>query len=73
LKTFLFGDASLMLADDESLLQNGIIDSTGVLDLILLVEEKFGATVADAEVTPENFDSVARISSYVQRKSMTTA
>jgi acyl carrier protein len=66
--TFLFGDASLMPGDDQSLLQNGIVDSTGVLDLILLVEDKFGLRVADEDVTPENFDSVDRISRFLERK-----
>jgi acyl carrier protein len=56
------------LADDASLLDQGIIDSTGVLEVIGFVESTFGITVEDAEMLPENLDSVARISAFVARK-----
>jgi acyl carrier protein len=56
------------LADDESLLDAGIIDSTGVLDLIGFIEQEFGITVADEELVPENLDSIARLTAFVERK-----
>ena len=56
------------LSDEASLLAQGIIDSTGVLEVIAFIESTFGIRVEDHEVLPENLDSVARIASYVQRK-----
>lgn len=66
--TFLFGDASGMLPDDASLLGQGVIDSTGVLDLVLFMEEEFGFRVDDEEVIPDNFDSVNNLTAYAQSK-----
>jgi acyl carrier protein len=63
---FLFDDSPV--ARDVSLTESGIMDSTGVLEMLLFLEETFGITVADEEVVPEHFDSVARISTYVRRK-----
>jgi acyl carrier protein len=56
------------LADDASLLDQGIIDSTGVLEVIGFVESTFGITVEDAEMLPDNLDSIQRISDFVARK-----
>lgn len=56
------------LADDASLLDQGIIDSTGVLELTAFLEEKFGIQVADDELLPENLDSVANLEAYVKKK-----
>src|SRR5205085_228552 len=64
--TFLFDNGDV--AEDASLLGEGIMDSTGVLELILFVEETFAISVADDEILPENFDSIARIAAYVERK-----
>jgi acyl carrier protein len=65
---FLFGDASAMLADDDSLLSQGIIDSTGVLDLMMFMEDEFGIRVADVDVVPDNFDSVRSLARYAENK-----
>lgn len=54
--------------DKASFLEEGIIDSTSVLDLVLFVEEKFGITVDDEEITPENFDSVSQLAAFVRQK-----
>ena len=51
-----------------SLLDHGVIDSTGVLEVIAFIERRFEIRVDDEEILPENLDSVARISAYVQRK-----
>ncbi len=56
------------LTDEASLLDKGIIDSTGVLEVIAFVEEAFGITVEDSEMLPDNLDSIARISDFVLRK-----
>jgi acyl carrier protein len=56
------------LADTDSLLEHGIIDSTGVLEVIAFIEESFGITVDDVEMVPENLDSIERIAAYVTRK-----
>jgi len=55
--------------DEASFLEEGIIDSTSVLDLVLFVEEKFGISVEDEEITPENFDSVSLLAAFVSQKS----
>ncbi|MBI5566864.1 MAG: acyl carrier protein [Chloroflexi bacterium] len=60
-------------SDDASFLEEGIIDSMNVMELILFVEEKFGVEVADDEIVPDNFDSVARIAAFVGRKSAVAA
>ena len=56
------------LADEASLLDNGIIDSTGVLEVIGFLERTFGLQVEDAEMVPDNLDSIAKITAFVQRK-----
>ena len=56
------------LTDDASLLDRGIIDSTGVLEVIGFLEDEFHLQVEDAEMIPENLDSVDRIVSFVGRK-----
>ncbi|RLC79677.1 MAG: acyl carrier protein, partial [Chloroflexi bacterium] len=49
-------------------LEEGIVDSTGVLELVMFVEETFGVTVEDEEILPENFDSVTQLARYVRVK-----
>ena len=56
------------LRDDTSLLDQGIIDSTGVLELVGFLEDTFGISVLDNETLAENLDSIDRIAAYVQRK-----
>jgi len=58
----------LKLSDDASLLEHGIIDSTGVLELVTFLEDRFDITVDDAEMVPQNLDSVESISSFIGRK-----
>lgn len=60
------------LLDDDSLLDKGIIDSTGVLEVIGFLEDSFGFSVDDAEMLPDNLDSIARITQYVARKTAST-
>jgi len=55
-------------ADDASLLDSGILDSFGVMELVAFVEEEFGVQVEDDEILPANFDSVEAIVAYVESK-----
>lgn len=64
---FLFGkDAGL--DDNASFLENGVIDSTGILELVSFLEEEFSISVEDEELIPENLDSVNNVVAYVERK-----
>jgi acyl carrier protein len=56
------------LGDDDSLLDKGIIDSTGVLELIGFIEQTFNFTVGDDELVPDNLDSVNRLIAFVTKK-----
>lgn len=64
---FLFGKSENLL-DGESLLGKGVIDSTGVLELIQFLEERYGINVEDKEATPQNLDGVNNITNYVSKK-----
>jgi acyl carrier protein len=66
-KNLLFSDNGFEYDDDDSFLQEGIVDSVGVLELVLFVEEKFGVAVDDQDITPDNFDSVNKLADYIQR------
>ena len=54
--------------DEDSFLKTGVLDSTGMLELIAFLEEKWGIKLQDAELVPENLDSVARVSAFVDGK-----
>jgi acyl carrier protein len=56
------------LEDEVSLLDRGIIDSTGVLEVIFFIEDTFGITVEDSEMLPDNLDSIERIANFIARK-----
>ena len=59
--------------DDDSFLKSGIIDSTGMMELVAFVEESFGIKIADAELVPENLDSVHNLCRFVERKRATSS
>lgn len=65
---FLFGQDATALTDDQSFLETGIIDSTGVLELIAFLEQQYSISVDDQEVVPANLDSVQHLVAYVERK-----
>jgi acyl carrier protein len=67
-ETFLFDAADAEFGDDESLLDSGIIDSTGVLELVSFIEEEFDFEVKDEELIPENLDSLDKLASYIENK-----
>lgn len=56
------------LPDEASLVERGIVDSTGVLEVIAFVEEAFAVRVEDAEAVPANLDSIGNIAAFVERK-----
>jgi acyl carrier protein len=65
---FLFGESGNGFKDSDSFLENGIIDSTGVLELVSFLEETFGIQVEDEELVPENLDSISNVVQYLQNK-----
>jgi acyl carrier protein len=66
-ENFLYGEDG-DLRDDTSFLEEGIVDSTGVLELVAFLEEHFGITVEDEEVVPENLDSLQNIARFLSTK-----
>jgi len=71
-ENFLFGDAG-SLNEDTSFLAEGIVDSTGILELVFFLEETFGISVEDDELVPENMDSLHNIAAYIERRLTKTA
>jgi acyl carrier protein len=66
-ENFLFGEAD-QLGVDDSFLDKGIIDSTGILEIVMFLEEQFGIKVADSEMLPENLDSIGNIGRFITKK-----
>ena len=66
-ENFLFGEDG-NLEDTSSFLETGIIDSTGILELVSFLEETFRVSIADEELVPENLDSIANVVAYLQKK-----
>jgi acyl carrier protein len=67
-QNLLFSDNGFQYDDDASFLEEGIVDSIGVLELVAFVDESFGVEVEDYEVTPDNFDSINKLTVYIQGK-----
>jgi acyl carrier protein len=67
-QNLLFSDNGYPYSDDVSFLDEGIVDSVGVMELVAFVEDNFHVSVEDLDITPENFDSVSKIAAYVRRK-----
>jgi acyl carrier protein len=66
-ESFLFGQTD-NLRDGDSFLESGIIDSTGILQLIAFLQDTYGIRVEDEEAIPDNLDSIDRIVVYLRRK-----
>jgi acyl carrier protein len=66
-ENFLFGDGQ-QLQDDTSFMENGIIDSTGILELITFLEEKYEIKIEDDELIPENLDNLQNVARFIDRK-----
>ena len=67
-ENFLYGDNDGLPGDDVSFMENGFIDSTGILEVVSFIEEKFLIVVEDEDLVPENFDSISRLVNFVNSK-----
>jgi acyl carrier protein len=65
---FLFGKDDIQLSYDDSFIEHGIMDSTSALELIALLEGKYGIKIDDEELDPENFDSINKLVRFINRK-----
>jgi acyl carrier protein len=72
LESFYVADAR-SLGDDVSLLASGVLDSTGVLEVVSFIEERFGVKVQDEELVPENLDSIGSIARFIERRRESSA
>ena len=72
IENFLFGNAE-GLEDNTSFLEEGIIDSTGVLELVTFLEEEFSIQVEDEELIPENLDSINNLIGFLGKKTEATS
>jgi acyl carrier protein len=68
LENFLFSDDESVLRDNDSMIRKGIVDSTGILELITHLEETFAISVAEDEMVPANFESIDAITAFMSRK-----
>ena len=67
-ENFLFGNTDYNLNNNDSFIEKGIIDSTGVLELVTYVEENFNLRIADEEIVPDNLDSIAKLTTFIKKK-----
>ena len=67
-ESILFSDNGYPHADESSFLEEGIVDSMGIMELVMFVDESFGIAVEDEELVPDNFDSVTKLAAYIRRK-----
>lgn len=65
---YLYGDDTRMPGDDDSLLEKGVLDSTGVLELIEFLEERFSIEVCDTETVPHNLGSISGLTRFLMGK-----
>jgi acyl carrier protein len=68
LDNFLMGSGPDKITDSTSFIEKGVIDSTGVLELVSFIQDTYNIHVEDAEMTPENLDSLEKIEKYVRGK-----
>ena len=67
-KNILFSGNGYPYPDDASFLNEGIVDSMNMLELVMFVEKEFGVKVEDEDIVPDNFDSVSKLAAFVRRK-----
>lgn len=67
-ENFLAGKDDPGFKNDDSFMETRVIDSTGIMELLEFVEEEWGISVDDSELTPDNFDSVQKVAGFVQAK-----
>jgi acyl carrier protein len=68
----MFGMEDTQLSDEDSLVEKGLIDSTGILELVAFLEEKYGISIEDTELVPENLDSINAMTTFLNRKLLAT-
>lgn len=68
MENFLYGDESVPLSPQDSFVERGIVDSTGILELVAFLEERFRISLADDELVPENLDSIDGLLRFIARK-----
>ncbi len=67
-ETILFSPVGYPYANDASFLENNVIDSMNIMELVIFLEETFNIQIADHEILPENFDSVTQMADFVRSK-----
>ena len=67
-KNFLMSSGAIKFTNDDSFMEKGIIDSTGVLEMVNFIQQNFNIKITDEDLVPENLDSVNKIVSFVQKK-----
>lgn len=72
-ETMLFSSKGYPYPDDASFLENSIIDSMNVMELVVFLEEQWAIQIDDHEIVPENFDSIARLAEFVRRRQAVVA
>lgn len=72
IENFLFGDSSYDLTSEASLIENDIIDSTGVMELVLFLEDELRLEITDEDIIPANLDSIDKIVAFITRKKAST-
>jgi acyl carrier protein len=72
-ENFLFREDRAAVSDTESLIDAGLIDSTGVLELVAFLEDAFALRLADADIVPENLDSIRAIVTFIEGKRASVA
>jgi acyl carrier protein len=68
LENYLFTDDDAALEDEVSFLESGLLDSTGMMELVMFIEDSFGVTVSDDEMIPDNLDSVVKAAAFAASK-----
>lgn len=67
IENFLFNAEGASVGDNESFLESGIIDSTGILEVVAWIEDTFAYRVPDTDLLPENFDTINRLAAYLHK------
>lgn len=65
---FLFGQNAEQLKNSDSFMEQRLVDSTGILEIVMFLEQRYGISVGDEDLVPENLDSIDRIAAFVGRK-----
>jgi acyl carrier protein len=67
-ESILFNSKGFPYKDDASFLENGIIDSMNIMEIVMFAENKFGINVNDDDIVPDNFDSIEKLANYIEIK-----